>query len=495
MQKTFLILITDFEKLGTRHMSLGTALKEDGHNVVYAFASYLATYYMKRTDFSTEKVYIFSDYFKKHYHENRTIPSKYKNININKIFFSEYDRFVHLGYKSVTNEYFMKLMTNLILFFNEIYDKHRYDFCLYEAVSNSFAYSAYYVTQLNNAIYCGYVGSRLGGNLKGRFELWTEEYGAITEFNEKFTSMNLQLADPEELDEVNNYLKPYQTNENIPSYHNKKTTYDWKNQSFTEVYFNKKRINAVFAKLSFIFNSTDTIKYSLFTRNLLWNGLLGLIKYINRIVKLSVAKKYFDKINYGDDFVLYPLQFKPEASTSVLARSYCNDIAVIENIAFNLPFNVKIYVKEHFVNYGRPSLKFYKDLKKIPNVKLIFCDENTKILIEKSVAVISLTSTVGFEALLMGKPVILLGNVFYQCHPNCYKVNSYEKIFELINNGLIIDSNPEINQKFILSYKKITHEGNTSYYFNEKDEFPAKFKLTLYKKYNISSCVKVTEMK
>jgi hypothetical protein len=494
MQKTFLILITDFEKIGVRHMALGTALKKDGHKVIYALASYLAIIYMKKIDLSTETVYIFSEYFKKHYHENRIIPSKYKNININKMFFSEYDRLVHLEYKPLTNEYYTKLMTNLILFFDEIYDKHRYDFCLYEAVSNSFAYPAFYVTQLSNAIYCGYVGSRLGGNLKGRFELWTEEYGAITEFSEKFTGIDLQLVNPEELNEINNYLKLYQTNENIPSYHNRKTTYDWKNQSLIKVYFNKKRLDMIFAKVAFIFSSHNTAKYSHLNRNLLRNGLLGLTKYIKRVIKFNSAKKYFDKINYEDDFVLYPLQFKPEASTSVLARSYCNDLAVIENIAFNLPFNIKLYVKEHFVNYGRPPIKFYKDLKKIPNVKLIFCDENTKVLIQKSIAVIVLTSTVGFEALLMNKPTILLGNVFYQCHPNCYKVNSYEEIFELINNGLVVDSDPEINQRFILAYKNITYEGDTSYYFDEKDEFPDKFKIALYKKYNISPYTKTTEM-
>ena len=50
---------------------------------------------------------------------------------------------------------------------------------------------------------------------------------------------------------------------------------------------------------------------------------------------------------------LFPLQLKPESSTSVLARYYCDDLSVIKNIAFNIPFGCKLYVKEHFVNYGK----------------------------------------------------------------------------------------------------------------------------------------------
>jgi capsule polysaccharide export protein KpsC/LpsZ len=187
-----------------------------------------------------------------------------------------------------------------------------------------------------------------------------------------------------------------------------------------------------------------------------------------------------------DDFVLFPIHFKPEASTSVYARHYCDDIAVIRNIAFNLPFKMKLYVKEHFVNYGRASVQFYKALKQIPNVRLISCEENIKDLIKNCKAVITLTSTVGFEALLMNKLVLVFGEIFYQCHPNCYKIKNYEDLFDLLQNNSLLKKNPEINRKFIAAYRKMTFEGNIYYQLSDENNFVERFKAALYKKYEIS---------
>ena len=65
---------------------------------------------------------------------------------------------------------------------------------------------------------------------------------------------------------------------------------------------------------------------------------------IQKQIRLRFAKNFFDRPNSKDEFFLYPQHFKPEASTSVMARAYCDDIAVITNIAFNLPFGNKLYV-------------------------------------------------------------------------------------------------------------------------------------------------------
>ena len=80
-------------------------------------------------------------------------------------------------------------------------------------------------------------------------------------------------------------------------------------------------------------------------------------------------------------------------------------------------------------------------LKSIPNVKLISHDEQTKLLIKKSLGIITLTSTVGFEALVMGKYVIVLGNEFYDLHPRAIKLPSLENLGEIIR--LVISKKSE----------------------------------------------------
>ena len=93
------------------------------------------------------------------------------------------------------------------------------------------------------------------------------------------------------------------------------------------------------------------LRYSFHSTNPINEIINGVIMQLKKQIRLKIAIKYFDKINDDDKFYLYPQHFKPEASTSVLSRSFCDDIATITNIAFNLPFGTKLYVKEHFVNF------------------------------------------------------------------------------------------------------------------------------------------------
>ena len=113
------------------------------------------------------------------------------------------------------------------------------------------------------------------------------------------------------------------------------------------------------------------------------------------------------------------------------------------------------------------SLDYYRDIRKLPNVKLIFCDENIKDLIQFSQGVITLTSTVGFEALMMNKPVFVFGNVFYQCHPNCRKLYSYENLFDSLKD-LSVSLDRQINRNFIGAYYKTTFKGCIYYWIGKK---------------------------
>jgi hypothetical protein len=129
-----------------------------------------------------------------------------------------------------------------------------------------------------------------------------------------------------------------------------------------------------------------------------------------------------------EKFILFPLHFQPEASTMVYAPFYENQLATIENIAKCLPVGYRLYVKEHMAMWGRRPLSFYKALRHIPAVKLIAPHYNIHHLIPLCDAVVTLTSTTGIEALLYGKPVIVLGKVFYELFDGVVKVRSFEEL-------------------------------------------------------------------
>ncbi|MDA1060736.1 MAG: hypothetical protein O3B47_03005, partial [bacterium] len=64
----------------------------------------------------------------------------------------------------------------------------------------------------------------------------------------------------------------------------------------------------------------------------------------------------------------------------------------------------------------------------------IFTAENPFKLIQNSEGVCTIGSTMGFEAILLGKPTILLGEPWYRSLPGIYKADTPEVMAELLQN-------------------------------------------------------------
>jgi len=70
-------------------------------------------------------------------------------------------------------------------------------------------------------------------------------------------------------------------------------------------------------------------------------------------------------------------------------------------------------VKEHPFNLGRRPRGFYDEVENIPNVYLAAADYDQFDLIRRSCCVVTDNGSSGFEALLMGKKMLMLGSSFY----------------------------------------------------------------------------------
>jgi len=194
-----------------------------------------------------------------------------------------------------------------------------------------------------------------------------------------------------------------------------------------------------------------------------------------RQFRIFSQKNIFSKISEKDkDFFLFPLQLQPESSTYVCATYYCDQLNTIKNISLTLPFPYKIYVKEHPASVGKRPRSFYKELKKIPNLVLIDPYENMQEIIKKSDGVITLTSTVGMEAALAGKPVYVLGRVFYSYHPFCRRVNNFDELKSKIKYDLTnkpnVDNLEDINNRFVTACLRNTIKGSIVSASNNKDD-------------------------
>jgi hypothetical protein len=146
---------------------------------------------------------------------------------------------------------------------------------------------------------------------------------------------------------------------------------------------------------------------------------------------LFVRERFFDPLPEPDNGkvkILFPLQYRPEASTSMQARFYENDLETIRNIAFSLPYDAHLYVKEHPAAVGSHSRSFFRDVLSFPNTHLLGIQPALGQCLPRFDAMVCLTSTAGFEAIQEGVPVLLLGRVFYEDYPGVTRVESWDAL-------------------------------------------------------------------
>lgn len=158
------------------------------------------------------------------------------------------------------------------------------------------------------------------------------------------------------------------------------------------------------------------------------------IEELINFLKFQFQKKYYSSPIAKQKYILFPLHFQPEATTLVLAQNYEKQLNAIDLIAKKIPGKYVLYVKEHYARLGHRETTFYKALKKYPNVRLINPLIGIHDLILKSDGVITLSGTCGWEAMLLGKPVYLLGNVFYESFKYINKVDNIDKLTNSIKS-------------------------------------------------------------
>lgn len=153
---------------------------------------------------------------------------------------------------------------------------------------------------------------------------------------------------------------------------------------------------------------------------------------------ISLLYKY-DKLNTieNKEVFFYPFHVEPEATLAYFSEFYSNQAHTIENIVKCLGTNHFLVVKEHPQQYGALSMKKFRELKKkIPNLIFLKSEVPSEAIIEKSKAIITLTSNVGWEAMLLRKPVLILGEQYYSDAFPVTKVDSFSEVKRIIRNSL-----------------------------------------------------------
>jgi len=162
-------------------------------------------------------------------------------------------------------------------------------------------------------------------------------------------------------------------------------------------------------------------------------------------------------------YIYFPLHWEPECSLYVNAPEFANQLFAVDLISKFLPFNMKLFVRDHFANIGMRTSFFYSFLRNIPTVETINPYVSPFPFMKNSSLVITINGTSGWQALCFKKPVITLGNTFYDILGLTYKIKDIKvidkEILNVINTHKIDDETEYLNK--LALYKEL--EGKYSF--------------------------------
>ena len=405
---------------------VGAELIARGHDVQFLLDSHYTDFLYPEVELDASRTHYFSDYFQRHYGRTE-LPSELAGSNAWTMAFPDIDRlmFTRFGPGAGDGHHYESMLANLGHFLVELFDRYRFDAVVYENVSNAIAYFSYEVAKKRGAKYLGFVPSRL----PGRTDVVDYKYArdsALKEVFEQLRDGRIRAA-PEVEAWVTSYLEQF--DEKVPDYMGKHHPFE---MGMLRRYARASSWRRFTRSVAYRFSRSNDLKFSqladplfVFPEQVMKEGL----KHARRFV---AQHRFYDHApNLDGKYFVYALQFHPESATSVDGAAFNDEWSNVVGIARNLPFGMRLYVKDHKHAAGREPLAFYERVARIPNVTLVHPDVPTKALIRNAQAVVVLTTTMGYEALVLGKPVFVLGHPFYEFAPGCVRVPSFDEAHDL----------------------------------------------------------------
>jgi hypothetical protein len=180
-----------------------------------------------------------------------------------------------------------------------------------------------------------------------------------------------------------------------------------------------------------------------------------------RIVRhVASETRIFDRsVDETKRSVYFPLHVQPEFTTDVRAPFHANQLALIESVSKAVPVGYQVLVKEHPGMSGERSLHYYKELKKLHNVRLLSPRFDSHDLIRKSDVILTIAGSSAWEAILYEKPVIAFGPLCYGFCDLVYHCQNVAELSRMLSEALerfIPDH--DLLLKFVWAFLESAHE-------------------------------------
>ena len=187
---------------------------------------------------------------------------------------------------------------------------------------------------------------------------------------------------------------------------------------------------------------------------------------IKRLVNKFFYNNYFSskKFDFKKKYIYFSLGYEPEGTNCPTGGIFHDQLKAIMFLRKTIDKKIHIYVKEHpsqfhikdmpLDGFYYKNLDFYNKLKKLENIELLSTDINSQTLIKNALATCTISSTAGWESLMVGKKSIVFSNSWYSTHNNCLvvsdtKIKTQNDIKFFLNKNISKKKLQKENIKFI----------------------------------------------
>ncbi|MFW5500409.1 MULTISPECIES: hypothetical protein [unclassified Maridesulfovibrio] len=190
----------------------------------------------------------------------------------------------------------------------------------------------------------------------------------------------------------------------------------------------------------------------------------ALIHNFNRFRSLP----YFSKSLPDTRIISYFLQLTPEATMLSQVPEVSDQEYLIEQMAICGKHGYTVVVKEHPICFGNRPSSFYKELSYLPNVVLLPPAFPARDVLLKSEAVVVASGTsLGHEAIIAGKPLICLGDPYYNICENNVKISHPKEVWDALDQISITE---KAQIKFLAAVYDATYEYPDFISFADQDQ-------------------------
>lgn len=152
---------------------------------------------------------------------------------------------------------------------------------------------------------------------------------------------------------------------------------------------------------------------------------------------LMASRSLYDAMptEFSSANVVYPLQYEPEASLLYFSPEVIDQCSFVETVLRALPEGKTLWVKEHPNQFGALGDARWRALRKrYHNLRFVFGRQSGRELLKRCALAVTISSTFGLDALLLGRRALILGRVFFNRFSGAILVESYADLARRLND-------------------------------------------------------------